>query len=56
MAINQLSRELSAHNHGVPEYVIQKIVALADENGDRFITYSEFIRLVRSTVASSLPG
>jgi len=46
VSVNHLSQELSSHTHGVPAYVIQRIVLLADENGDNYITYPEFLRLV----------
>lgn len=45
--VNQLKSQLSRNNHGVPDYAIHRIIALADKNQDDFITFPEFVRLVR---------
>ncbi|XP_065201670.1 rhomboid-related protein 3 isoform X1 [Planococcus citri] len=54
ISVQFLNNELKKHNQGVPDYVVKRIVLLADRDRDSYITLQEFLQLVESPHAQPL--
>lgn len=46
-----MRKELLEHNPGVPDYAVSRIIILADKNQDGYITYPEFLKLVKENIS-----